>query len=151
MTKSRYTLYLSGATTANATQVISFSYDMRTLIPVAKRGKKFLLLSAFDTSDQGVIVHSALQVGINIVPQYNQSSPPSQYITLGIAQPVYCSGLNGASARFKYSYPETSYLAKMIEYPEIDTINVQITSVSGIALAVGTFSLYLSFEEMSDE
>jgi hypothetical protein len=139
----RYTLFLSGTLQKVASQTITFQYDLRTLIPVSCRGKKFIITSSFDTTNIGGTDHSGLIVSCNLPQTYNKSYSSSYNFVLGVAQPVFCQ-----SNSFKYNYQETEYLGKMIDYPDTDSISVTIVSASATAIAEDAyFFLYLTFEE----
>ena len=142
--RERYTLFLSGVLDKSATQTKTFQYDFRSLIPVAKRGGKFLVLSAFDTGNLDNTQLSGLIISCNLPQTYNKSYSSSYNFVLGIAQPTF-----NTTTSFKYQYPETAYLGKMIDFPELSSISITIASIDGTALAENAyFFLHLTFEEL---
>lgn len=150
--KKRYTLYLSSAITGGATnELLTFNYDLRTLIPVDLREKHFLLSSEFHTNDYGNTPHSGIAVSINLPQSYNKSFPSQPYVLIGIGTPLTSSANNGVDTTFSYAYVESCANVKMINYPEVFPIKIFLESVNAQNLPANEeINLTLVFEECED-
>lgn len=144
-----YTLYLQKILVGGApSELLTFAYDLRRLVPVSSRGKHFFLKSEVHSSDFGNISHAGLAVSIDLPHSYNKSFPQQQYLMIGVAEPRVCDYMNAALC---YSYSESSCKRRMIEYPEIDTIRILVESVNANNLQVnGELNITLIFEEMGE-
>ena len=151
--RKRYSVFLSGVTTEDAQeQTITFNFDLRTLIPASERQKKFFLYSAFNT---GVIGDAnsipAIEVGINLPQGFNKTFPVRQYLPIGVAIPTLTLTDNVPTQFYVCTYNEGSCLVKMIEYPEIYQIDVNIQNTNGDDIPDNCqIRLNLTFEECEE-
>lgn len=150
--KNRYSITIeSQLAGGNPSEEKIIDFDMRSLIPVNLRGKNFYLYCEFVSGDFGNDLHSALIVSLELPKNYNKSIPASQYLQLGFALPFINENNNGSDASFSYAFDSSSYIPKMVEYPEVSQIKIFIESLQGANLPNQDFYLTLFFEECDYE
>lgn len=142
----RYSVFLEGTLVGgDRTEIITFDFDLRTLIPESCRGKHFMVYSSFDTDNFGTDTRAGLRISLNFPQAYNKSFPSLGFVVLGIAEPVFD---NTTQTDMKYMFNENSCFVKMIEYPDVYPLQVQVYSIENINLPVESVRLNLTFEEL---
>lgn len=144
--RKRYSIFLEGTLAGGArSETLTFAFDLRTLIPESCRGKHLMVYSSFDTDDCGTTTRAGLRISVNLPQTYNKSFPAIPSVVLGIAEPVFD---DTNQTNMKYMYNENSCFIKMIEYPDVFPIQVQVYSIENQNLPAESVRLNLTFEEL---
>lgn len=158
--KKRYSVFLRSITPSNPaaqSYAININFDIRTLIPSSERGKKFHIYSAFHTGsfNENPNDISAIEVGINLPQGFNKTFPSQQFMPIGVATAITFKALGDEEeeedAQFMFMYPESACLVKMVDFPNIHPLQIQLrsTDIHNIPNNLN-FCLNLTFEECED-
>lgn len=141
----RYNLYLTGVVTAATATNITFDYDLKQLLPLNLRNKRFLLKSSFSTlKDWGASEYVAIQVSTNLTStMYAKETTYTGYTRLGIGRATL---FDIANNKYGYSFTESECFPVMLDYPDQDTFIIRIENSTAVFVANDTWALNLSFE-----
>lgn len=144
----RYNLYLTGETTGGATtDEATISYDLKQVLPLNLKDKKFILYSSFSSLNSwGTDQYGPIEIEVNLgTNAYTRSNYPSTYTTVGVASPTQIQ-YDGTQYDYMYSFNESSCFPTMIDYPTNQyNIKVRLTG-SDIAFDADLiWALNLSF------
>lgn len=141
--KKRYTVHLGGAIPAGErTGSVTINYDLRTLIPIALREKKFILRSAFISEEEEPAM-GGCEIGISFEDPMNTTSglPARARFVLGVAQQEFYENLQ---------YNLWDSYERMINYPEYSSVTISFFAIKAKDLLGADFRLLLQFEECED-
>lgn len=144
--KTRYTISFNGETGGVAAQLNEFviEYDLRKLVPLEKRGSKFLLKTAFYTGNFETSDLGAVKVFLQMSATSYRSVSGDNGVLVGIATPKEC-----LADQFAYSYHESECIPIMLDYPETFSIVGLLDTLSTVNFPVSKqFTLALSLEEI---
>jgi hypothetical protein len=151
--KERFNLTILSGAVPGAAQIFLdsvFTVDLRRLIPVSLRARRFILRSSFSSDNAGITDHGAILVYANFPQPYSRNTPFSTFTFLGSAAPVLCElPSNG----FCYSFTEGDCCPVMIAYPENSQISVRIQSLGEEQLNMANirYRLTLGFELLDED
>lgn len=146
----RYSVFLEATLVGgDRREILTFNFDLRTLIPESCRGKHLMVYSSFDTDNFGTDTRAGLRISVNLPQAYNKSFPSLGFVVLGIADPVFN---NTTQTDMKYMYNENSCFVKMIEYPDVYPIEVEVYSTGDQNLPNNeNVRLNLTFQELGTD
>ena len=149
MGKERYNLFLTGTTTTSSAknETFSWSFDLKQLIPLDLRDKKFLLRTSFYFTEQvGTTNYATFQIGLNLpCSVYSRAVTPVTHTTVGFARANFSYNTNS----FTYYYNERDCIVHTIDYPYLwETITLQLSNVTPNLASGLDFVCNLSFEPL---
>jgi hypothetical protein len=129
---------------------IPFECDIRRLIPVDKRNKKFLMKTSFYTGSMEDKNIGCIAVSVTGFPTSgNKNYPETNLLRVGTATPKICQMDFGDNADFIYVYSESDCVPMVVDYPEIYRFDITLSTLSADdILANIAFDMTFSFEEI---
>ena len=151
MVKERYNLFIEDVLGGGDTyEEFEYSYDLKQLLPLSLRDKKFLLRTSFhSTNTWSTEIHAGVRVSLNLPSSAtNRQITPSEFVPVGVATPLVVNADKGSDTEFGYYMNESQCYPVVVDFPTDNIIKLRLDTYDTIGAGVG-FALNLSFEPLA--